>query len=139
MLRSHHELFGLASASFLNSLAHAALPSVTVLYMTFRYGWDARMIGLSMTFIGVCALVVQGGLIGRFVARFGDRAALITGLAFGVAGFASFGLAATGVLFWIGDPDPVVVGSRRRRDPGADDASACRRTSRASCRAPTRA
>jgi MFS transporter, DHA1 family, tetracycline resistance protein len=104
LLRSHRELFGLASASFLNSLAHAALPSVTVLYMTFRYGWDARMIGFSMTFIGACALVVQGGLIGRFVAHFGDRAALITGLAFGVAGFASFGLAWTGTLFWIGIP-----------------------------------
>lgn len=104
LLRSHHELFGLASASFLNSLAHAALPSVTVLYMTFRYGWDARMIGFSMTFIGVCALIVQGGLIGRFVAHFGDRAALITGLAFGVAGFASFGVAWTGTLFLIGIP-----------------------------------
>ena len=104
LLRSHRELFGLASASFLNSLAHAALPSVTVLYMTFRYGWDARMIGFSMTFIGACALVVPGGLIGRFVAHFGDRAALITGLAFGVAGFAAFGLAWTGTLFWIGIP-----------------------------------
>jgi DHA1 family tetracycline resistance protein-like MFS transporter len=104
LLRSHRELFGLASASFLNSLAHAALQSVTVLYMTFRYGWDARMIGFSMTFIGACALVVQGGLIGRFVAHFGDRAALITGLAFGVAGFAAFGLAWTGTLFWIGIP-----------------------------------
>jgi MFS transporter, DHA1 family, tetracycline resistance protein len=99
LLRSHRELFGLASASFLNSLAHAALPSVTVLYMTFRYGWDERMIGFSMTFIGLCALVVQGGLIGRFVARFGDRAALIIGLAFGVAGFVGFGLASTGLQF----------------------------------------
>jgi MFS transporter, DHA1 family, tetracycline resistance protein len=72
--------------------------------MTFRYGWDARMIGFSMTFIGACALVVQGVLIGRFVARFGDRAALITGLGFGVAGFAAFGLAWTGTLFWIGIP-----------------------------------
>jgi DHA1 family tetracycline resistance protein-like MFS transporter len=104
LLRSHRELFGLAGASFLNSLAHAALPSVTVLYMTFRYGWDARMIGFSMTFIGLCALVVQGGVIGRFVARFGDRAALVTGLAFGIAGFASFGLAWTGTLFWVGIP-----------------------------------
>jgi DHA1 family tetracycline resistance protein-like MFS transporter len=80
------------------------LPSVSVLYMTFRYGWDARMIGFSMTFIGACTLVVQGGLIGRFVAQFGDRAALITGLAFGVAGFATFGLAWTGLLFWAGIP-----------------------------------
>jgi MFS transporter, DHA1 family, tetracycline resistance protein len=62
------------------------------------------MIGFSMTFIGLCALVVQGGVIGRFVARFGDRAGLITGLAFGIAGFASFGLAWTGTLFWVGVP-----------------------------------
>src|SRR5262249_13061312 len=102
LLRSPRELFGLPSARLLHSPAHAALPSVTVLYMTFRYGWDARMIGFSMTFIGACALVVQGVLIGRFVARFGDRAALITGLGFGVAGFAAFGLAWTGALFWIG-------------------------------------
>jgi MFS transporter, DHA1 family, tetracycline resistance protein len=104
LLRSHRELFGLASASFLNSLAHAALPSVSVLYMTFRYGWDERMIGFSMTFIGLCALLVQGGLIGRFVAHFGDRAPLIAGLAFGVAGFAGFGLAWTGTLFLVSIP-----------------------------------
>jgi DHA1 family tetracycline resistance protein-like MFS transporter len=57
-----------------------------------------------MTFIGLCALLVQGGLIGRFVAHFGDRAALIAGLAFGVAGFAGFGLAWTGTLFLISIP-----------------------------------
>jgi DHA1 family tetracycline resistance protein-like MFS transporter len=43
-------------------------------------------------------------VIGPAVKRFGERSALITGLAFGVAGFVAFGLAPTGPLFWVGIP-----------------------------------
>jgi DHA1 family tetracycline resistance protein-like MFS transporter len=49
-------------------------------------------------------MVVQGGLIGPTVARLGHRRALILGLVFGIAGFAVFGLAPTGVVFWLGIP-----------------------------------
>ena len=49
-------------------------------------------------------MIVQGALVGPAVARFGERRALLVGLAFGVAGFAVFGLAATGVVFWAGIP-----------------------------------
>jgi DHA1 family tetracycline resistance protein-like MFS transporter len=38
------------------------------------------------------------------VKRFGERATLVAGLLFGVAGFAAFGLAATGAAFWAGIP-----------------------------------
>ena len=47
---------------------------------------------------------MQGALIGPVVGRFGERNALIVGLIFGVAGFAVFGLAATGLMFWAGIP-----------------------------------
>jgi DHA1 family tetracycline resistance protein-like MFS transporter len=104
LLRSHHELFGLAAVSLLNSFAHAALPTVAVLYMAFRYGWDERMIGITMAIIGLCSMIVQGGLIGWFVGRFGERAALFCGLSFGVAGFAAFGTAPTGAWFWAAIP-----------------------------------
>lgn len=102
LLRSHRELFALAGVTLLNNFAHAALPTVTVLYMTFRYGWDERMVGLTMAFVGLCTMVVQGGLIGRFVNSFGERAALVTGLVFGIAGFTAFGLAPTGWWFQVG-------------------------------------
>jgi DHA1 family tetracycline resistance protein-like MFS transporter len=49
-------------------------------------------------------MVVQGALIGPAVARFGERAALLVGLVFAVAGFAAFGLAATGMAFLVGIP-----------------------------------
>ena len=43
LLRSHHELFGLASVNFLYYLAHQVLQSVMVLYVGYRYNWDARI------------------------------------------------------------------------------------------------
>jgi MFS transporter, DHA1 family, tetracycline resistance protein len=104
LLRSHPRLLGLAAVNFLADLAHASLPNIGVLYMMYRYGWDERAVGFTMAAVGVCAMVVQGALIGPTVARFGERAALIAGLLFGVAGFAVFALAATGMGFLAGIP-----------------------------------
>jgi MFS transporter, DHA1 family, tetracycline resistance protein len=104
MLRSQRQLMGLASVNFLANLAHASLPNIGVLYMMYRYGWNERTVGFTMAGVGVCAMIVQGALIAPTVARFGERAALIAGLLFGVAGFAVFGLAATGTMFWAGIP-----------------------------------
>ena len=104
LLRSHHELFGLASVEFLGLLAHAVLPSVAVLYMLYRYGFDERTVGFIMAGVGVCAMVVQGALIGPVIQRFGERNSLLMGLAFGAAGFAAYGVAWSGLLFLIGVP-----------------------------------
>jgi MFS transporter, DHA1 family, tetracycline resistance protein len=104
LLRSQPGLIGLAGVNFLSNLAHAALPSVGVLYMMYRYGWNERTVGLTMAGVGIAAVVVQGGITGPMVKRLGERRALIAGLAFGVVGFAMFGLAPTGTLFWGGIP-----------------------------------
>jgi DHA1 family tetracycline resistance protein-like MFS transporter len=104
LLRSQAALIGLAGVNFLSNLAHAALPSVGVLYMMYRYGWTERTVGLTMAGVGVAAVVVQGGITARAVKQFGERRTLIAGLAFGVAGFAIFGLAPTGTVFWLGIP-----------------------------------
>jgi len=104
LLRSHRELFGLAAVTLLDYFAHASLPTITVLYMSYRYGWDERMVGITMAIIGLCTMIVQGVLVGPFVRHFGERVALFAGFAFGVAGFAMFGLAPTGLWFWAGVP-----------------------------------
>jgi MFS transporter, DHA1 family, tetracycline resistance protein len=104
MLTSLSQLRGLATVNFLDNLAHASLPSISVLYMQYRYGWDERAVGFTMAAVGLCAMIVQGGLIGRTVQRFGERTTLIVGLCFGVAGFATFGFAPTGLWFWAGIP-----------------------------------
>ncbi len=104
LLRSRPQLLGLGTVNFLGSLAHASLPSIGVLYMMYRYGWDERIVGFTMAGVGACAMVVQGGLVAPTVARLGERATLMIGLGFGVAGFAAFGLAPSGGIFWIGIP-----------------------------------
>jgi DHA1 family tetracycline resistance protein-like MFS transporter len=104
LLRSHHELLGLSSVIFLTNLAHEVLPSVFVLYAAHRYGWTPRDVGFLLAGVGVCATIVQGGLVRPVVARFDERRALIAGLAFGAMGFAIYGLASTGLVVWLGVP-----------------------------------
>jgi len=104
LLRRHPELLGLATVNFLAALAHEVLPHVSVLYAGYRYGWNERDVGFMLAGVGVCAAVVQGGLIRPTIHRFGQRAVLLGGLIFGAAGFAIYGLASTGAVFWIGVP-----------------------------------
>jgi DHA1 family tetracycline resistance protein-like MFS transporter len=104
LLRSHRELFGLASVNFLGLLAHAVLPIVSVLYLFHRYGWDERTVGFVLAGVGICAMVVQGALIGPLIKRFGEQASLVAGQLFGFAGFFIYGAAPTGTLFLAGIP-----------------------------------
>lgn len=104
LLGAHRELFGLASVNFLGQLAHQVLPSVTVLYMGYRYGWGETHVGLTLALVGICSAVVQGVLVGPIVARLGERRTLLVGLFCGAAGMAIYGLAPSGPLFLIGVP-----------------------------------
>jgi MFS transporter, DHA1 family, tetracycline resistance protein len=104
LLRSHRELSGLATVSFLGYLAHTALPGVSVLYMGYRYGWGTAGVGLMMAGVGVAATIVQGGLIRPITNRFGDRKTLLIGLLCGAAGFFVYGIAPEGWIFCLGIP-----------------------------------
>lgn len=104
LLRSHPELFGLATVHFLYTLAHNALPSVFVLYTAYRYGWDERTVGLTMAGFGVAIIVVQGLVVKFAVARLGERMTLVLGLLCAVLGLAIYGLAPTGYVLWMGIP-----------------------------------
>jgi DHA1 family tetracycline resistance protein-like MFS transporter len=52
-----------------------------------------------MALVGVGSIVVQGLVVRPFVARFGERGALLFGLISGGIGFAIYGYAATGALY----------------------------------------
>jgi DHA1 family tetracycline resistance protein-like MFS transporter len=104
LLRSNRTLAGLSLVTFFAQLAHVVLPSVFVLYATYRYGWDTAAVGATLALVGLCAMIVQGAAIGPIVKRLGERKALFLGLACGAAGFLIFGAAPTGHLFWIGIP-----------------------------------
>ena len=96
LLRSHPELAGLSFVVFLYYLAHQALQNVFVLYTEFRYGWNTKSVGISLALVGVCAIIVSGGLVGPYVKKFGERFSLTSGLFFGLLGFAGFAAATRG-------------------------------------------
>jgi DHA1 family tetracycline resistance protein-like MFS transporter len=104
LLRSKAVLSGLSVVNFLAQLAHVVLPSTFVLYATYRYGWTAATVGLTLAMVGVCAMAVQGAAIGPIVRHFGERRALLLGLCCGAAGFLIFGGAPSGPWFWLGIP-----------------------------------
>ena len=104
LLRSHSMLSSLAVSYFLINLAHLVLPSTTVLYMHYRYGWDTRAVGAVLAGVGVSSLIVQGFLVKPAVRWLKERRAMALGLTFATAGFVIYGLASTGPIFWIGVP-----------------------------------
>jgi DHA1 family tetracycline resistance protein-like MFS transporter len=104
LLRSDRILTGLSVVNFFTQLAHVVLPSTFVLYATYRYGWDAKTVGITLAMVGICAMAVQGAGIGPIVRLFGERWSLLLGLVCGAVGFFIFAIAPTGPLSWIGIP-----------------------------------
>ena len=104
LLRSHPMLAGLAGSYFLVNFAHLVLPTTAVLYMHYRYGWDTRAVGILLAGVGISSLIVQAFLVKPVVKWLKERRAVALGLTFGAAGFAIYGLAPTGPIFWIGVP-----------------------------------
>ena len=98
LLRSHHELWRLATIQFLAYLAHNVF-SIWALYAIYRYGWSQGMIGLSLAVVGICTAAISAGLTPVMVKRFGERRTLYTGQFFGACGMVLAGLARSGTLF----------------------------------------
>lgn len=103
-LRRYPQALGLAIVAFLYATAHYVLPATFVLYADYRYHWSERTVGYVLAAVGICGALVQAGLAGRVMKRIGERWTLIIGTGFGVVGFATYGLAATGTWFLVGIP-----------------------------------
>ena len=87
---------GLLGAHALSSLAQRGLEATWILYTAYRFGWGVREGALSLAFVGLVYFVVQAGLVGPIVARFGERRTLLVGLALGFASMALYPFASLG-------------------------------------------
>jgi DHA1 family tetracycline resistance protein-like MFS transporter len=103
LLRSHHELWRLATIQFLAYLAHNVF-SVWALYAIFRYNWSQLTIGISLMVVGICTAFISAGLTGRMVKRFGEKRTLYIGQFFGSAGMFVAGLARSGAMLFASIP-----------------------------------
>jgi|ERR1700752_749587 len=74
---------------FLFIVAFSIMTSTFSLYTMFRFGYDAQHTGYLFAYVGIIAVIIQGGLIGRLVKRFGELPLVIFGaLCFAISLFA---------------------------------------------------
>src|SRR5260221_4131280 len=68
--------------------AFTAMETVFVLFTQHAFGWTAMQNGYIFTYIGVLIVLMQGGLVGLLVRRWGERRLLLAGLGMLVTGLA---------------------------------------------------
>ena len=98
LLRSHPELWRLATIQFLAYVAHNVF-SIWALYAIYRYSWKQGTVGLSLAVVGVCTALISGGLTKYMVKRFGERRTLYIGQFFGASGMFLAGIARNGLAY----------------------------------------
>jgi MFS family permease len=78
---------------FTLNLAFAGLQTNFPLYSHARFGWDAVRNGIFFAYVGVCAVLIQGVLLGRLQPRFGEARLVVSGLALMAVGLAGLAVA----------------------------------------------
>ena len=74
---------------FLFIVAFSIMTTSFSLFTMFRFGYDAQHTGYLFAYVGLIAVVIQGGLIGKLVKRFGELPLVIFGaLCFAISLFA---------------------------------------------------
>jgi MFS transporter, DHA1 family, tetracycline resistance protein len=89
-LRSLKQIDGvlpIATIYFLWVLAINVYPSSWSFFAPAQYGWDSKMVGFSLTLVGISMAVTQSMLIGRVVKKFGEPRAAIFGIMAGITMF----------------------------------------------------
>jgi len=104
LLSRNRVLLGIAGLLLLGYIAQQSLMNVYVIYADYRYHWTDRTVGLSLAVVGIFSGLYGALLVKPVVAWIGERRAMVLGYLGGAAGYAIFGLSATGVLFWFGIP-----------------------------------
>lgn len=88
-LARRRDLNRLALGMLLWMLAANIYPALWAYFATERFGWTPRLVGISMTAVGLSMLLVQTLLLGRLIARLGQRGTMMLGIAGAGAIFAA--------------------------------------------------
>ena len=81
-------------------LAQGILYTSWVLYNSFKFGWGPAENGASLAAIGVMAVIVQGGLLGRLLKHMSARRLAVAGLLSSVLAYALWGAASQGWMMY---------------------------------------
>lgn len=82
----HPQVGRLCTAFFLFFFAFSGFTGILVLYFKQAFAWGPQLASIAFLVVGVVAMVVQGGLIGPLVQRFGEWRLSMAGLGFAATG-----------------------------------------------------
>lgn len=97
-LTRNQTIINLAVILFILNVAGQAMPTIWSFFCIERFGWDDKMIGFSLAFVGITIAIVQGGLIGPVTKKLGVKRSIFAGLNFYALGFFLF---ATANMSWM--------------------------------------
>jgi DHA1 family tetracycline resistance protein-like MFS transporter len=95
-LKRYPFVAGLAIVFLLKAFAQRGLENVFVLFTMYKFKWDEQANGWFLCWIGVTAVIVQGGLVRPMVKRFGERKVLLFATLISVAAFLGYSLSSEG-------------------------------------------
>lgn len=72
---------------FFWALAGNVYPSSWSFFAPIQYGWDSRMVGISLGLVGVSMALFQAVIIRRFITRFGERRTAYFGMLSGITSY----------------------------------------------------
>ncbi len=101
-LRRQGKVAWLALVSVIFNTAFWVIPTTSVLYAGYRYGWTSGDVGVMLAVIGICNIVVQMLLVKPAVRLFGEPLTLRIGLGAAIVGMVIYGVAPDGWIFLIG-------------------------------------
>ena len=105
-LRKYPLLIGLILAVFLNNIGQHIWPANWNFYTIEKFAWTPIDVGLSMAFVGVMSVAVQGGLLRIVIPKFGPVRCAYLGIVATIAAFAGVAaFAAAGAVGGTALPD----------------------------------
>ena len=93
VFQSYKGVLPLCVVMFIYFFGSSVYPAIWPFWGIAKFGWSAAMIGLTLAAFGIITAMVQGGLTGFAVKRFGEWNATLIGLASGIIGALGYGLA----------------------------------------------
>jgi DHA1 family tetracycline resistance protein-like MFS transporter len=100
-LGRRQDIRGLIVTFALVTCAQMMLQTTWVLYTTFRFDWTPGQNGAALFCVGVTAAVVQAGLLGVLIKRFGEVRLSLLGLTSGCLTYLFYGLATRGWMMYV--------------------------------------
>ena len=86
-LRRINGIIPIAIIYFLWAIASGIYPATWSFFAPIQYGWDSRMVGISLGVVGVSMVVFQAFVIRPAIVRFGERKTAYIGMASGIFGY----------------------------------------------------